>query len=83
MTNRTTSSLPSREKPKFTNESAILKPADVKIHPDEWPCFLLGEAVVYGGDGKTLANLLDAELDGPLVVRGQLHLNKDQKHLRE
>lgn len=79
MTSNTTSSLPNREKSRVTNESRILKPANIRVHTDDWPCFALKGVVVYREDGKSLANLLDAELDGPLIVQGQLHLEKGQK----
>ena len=79
MTNNT-SSLPSRERSaRYTNEATILKPADVNVHTDEWPCFALKQAVVYRADRKVLANLLDAELDGPFVVHGELYLEKGQR----
>ena len=79
MTNNT-SPLPNREKPKkYTDETTILKPANIHTHTDEWPCFVLKEVVVYKENHRTLANLLDAELDGPLVVRGELHLDKGQR----
>ncbi len=65
------------------NEKAVLYPVSKAIHPDDWPCFVLERAVVYGKDGKTLVSLLDAELEGPLTVRGRLEVDKDFRHLRE
>ncbi|KAI1390973.1 uncharacterized protein F4822DRAFT_426826 [Hypoxylon trugodes] len=66
--------------PYFTEES-ILKPASVRVHTDDWPCFLLADATIYHQDG-TLANLLHVDLEGPLIVRGRLEIEKDQeRHL--
>jgi hypothetical protein len=65
------------------NEEDVLLPVSPKIHPDNWPCFVLNDVVVYGKDGKTPASLLHAELEGPLVIRGKLEVDKEFRHLRE
>jgi hypothetical protein len=72
----------SRE-PTCLNEEDVLLPVFKQLDPDEWPCFVLNEAVVYGKDGETPASLLDAELDGPMVVRGRLEVDKEFRQLRK
>ncbi|KAI1262512.1 hypothetical protein F5Y18DRAFT_152364 [Xylariaceae sp. FL1019] len=57
-------------------ETAILKPAPPTQHFDDWPCFTLTDAAVYHRDG-TFANQLNAELEGPFIVRGVLETDKD------
>lgn len=66
----------------FLKEEEVLQPVSKDLHPDNWPCFVINGAVVYGKDGKTPANLLHAELEGPLIVRGKLEVDKDFRHLR-
>jgi hypothetical protein len=63
-------------------EEEVLQPVSKDLQPDNWPCFVLNGAVVYGKDGKTPANLLHAELEGPLIVRGKLEVDKEFRHLR-
>jgi hypothetical protein len=67
----------------FWNEEEVLQPVSVETHPDDWPCFVLEDAVVYKKDGLLLGNLLHAETDGPLIVRGSLEVDKDFRDLRE
>ncbi|KAI0157688.1 hypothetical protein GGR57DRAFT_460651 [Xylariaceae sp. FL1272] len=57
-------------------ETAILKPAPATQHFDDWPCFTLTDAAVYHRNG-TFANQLNAELEGPFIVRGILKTDKD------
>jgi hypothetical protein len=71
---------PSRKIPRLTEED-VLQSTSKELDPDNWPCFVLREAVVYGKDGRTPANLLHAELEGPLTVRGILEVDKDFRHL--
>jgi hypothetical protein len=71
---------PSRKVPRLTEED-VLQSAPKDLDPDNWPCFVLKEAVVYGKDGRTPTNLLDAELEGPLCVRGKLEVDKEFRHL--
>ncbi len=63
-------------------EEEVLQPVSKTIHPDNWPCFVLNGAVVYGKDGVTPANLLHAELESPFIVRGKLEVDKEFRHLR-
>jgi hypothetical protein len=65
------------------NENLLLKPADQQIDPDEWPCYVLKDAIVYRKDGKTPTNLLHTELEGPFILRGQLKVSKEQKANRK
>ncbi|KAI0381873.1 hypothetical protein F5Y04DRAFT_254546 [Hypomontagnella monticulosa] len=62
----------------YYTEESVLKSASSRAHPDDWPCFLLNDATIYHKDG-TLANLLHVELEGPLIVRGRLEIEKDQE----
>ncbi|KAI0011217.1 hypothetical protein F4779DRAFT_574754 [Xylariaceae sp. FL0662B] len=61
----------------YYKESAVLKPVSTRVHPDDWPCFLLADATVYHRDG-TLANLLHVDLEGPFIVRGRVEIERDQ-----
>ncbi|KAI1131165.1 hypothetical protein F5Y10DRAFT_233976 [Nemania abortiva] len=59
-------------------ETSVLKPVDPSTHTDDWPCFLLTDASVHHPDGS-LANQLNVDLVGPLIVRGRLELEKDNE----
>ncbi|KAI1466322.1 uncharacterized protein F4812DRAFT_433664 [Daldinia caldariorum] len=62
----------------YYREDSVLKPVSARAHTDDWPCFLLTGATVFHKDG-TLANLLHVDLEGPLIVRGKLEIEKDQE----
>jgi hypothetical protein len=62
-------------------EEDVLQYTSKDLDSDNWPCFVLKEAVVYGKDGRTLTNLLNAELEGPLMVRGKLEVDREFRHL--
>ncbi|KAI0881060.1 uncharacterized protein GGS22DRAFT_75157 [Annulohypoxylon maeteangense] len=62
----------------YYQEETVLKTASSRAHPDDWPCFLLTDATIYHRNG-TLANLLHVDLEGPLIVRGRLEIEKDQE----
>ncbi|KAI2470856.1 hypothetical protein F4781DRAFT_160032 [Annulohypoxylon bovei var. microspora] len=62
----------------YYQEETVLKPASSRAHPDDWPCFLLVDATIYHRNG-TLANLLHVDLEGPLIVRGRVEIEKDQE----
>ncbi|KAI2641648.1 hypothetical protein GGS26DRAFT_536271 [Hypomontagnella submonticulosa] len=62
----------------YCTEESVLKPVSARVHTDDWPCFLLIDATIYHKDG-TLANLLHVDLEGPLIVRGKLEIEKDQE----
>ncbi|RYO88052.1 hypothetical protein DL762_003937 [Monosporascus cannonballus] len=63
---------------RYLRESTVLKPAPASAHTDDWPCFLLVDATVYHRNGS-MANLLHVDLEGPLIVRGRLEVEKDQE----
>ena len=62
---------------KYIPETEALRPVGKKVHPDDYPCFVLEDTTVYLQDGKTIANLLNAELEGAFVVRGRLIVDGD------
>ncbi|KAI1096681.1 hypothetical protein F5B19DRAFT_434023 [Rostrohypoxylon terebratum] len=62
----------------YYQEETVMKPVSSRIHADDWPCFLLTDATVYHKNG-TLANLLHVDLEGPLIVRGKVEIEKDQE----
>ncbi|RYP91446.1 hypothetical protein DL770_002385 [Monosporascus sp. CRB-9-2] len=63
---------------RYLRESTVLKPVPASAHTDDWPCFLLADATVYHRNGS-MANLLHVDLEGPLIVRGRLEVDKDQE----
>lgn len=68
---------------KCLSEEEVLQPVSKTIGSDDWPIYLLQDAVVYGKDGETLANLLHTELEGPFSIRGKLVVDRDYHHFRE
>lgn len=59
---------------KYEPESSVLKPTKT-LESDEWPCFVLKDAVVYRktADGQLeIANVCNVDLEGPFIVRGKL-----------
>ena len=58
----------------YFKETAILHKKKAGLDPTKWPTFVLNDVTVYRQDGKTLANALYAELDGPFIVRGKLDI---------
>ncbi|KAI9734471.1 MAG: hypothetical protein M1818_006860 [Claussenomyces sp. TS43310] len=67
---------------KSVGEEDILRPVSNKQHPDDWPCFLLKDAIIYRKDGKSIGNLLNAELDGPFTIYGTLEVGEGLDHLQ-
>lgn len=65
----------------YLSEDKVLKPVSKGQDPDDWPCFVLGNAVVYSKDGARLANLLHTEEEGPFMMRGILEVDKDFRKL--
>lgn len=52
------------------------------MDPDEWPCFVLKDAVVYRklkGGQLQIANVCNVDLEGPFVVRGRLELDPSEE----
>ncbi|KFY48696.1 hypothetical protein V495_01115 [Pseudogymnoascus sp. VKM F-4514 (FW-929)] len=68
--------------PKCLSESEVLQPVSHTVGSDDWPIYLLKDAVVYGKDGESLANLLHTELEGPFSIRGKLVVDREYQHLR-
>src|SRR6516165_177878 len=63
------------------NEEDVLPPKDEDDDSDSWHEFSLTQVTIYNQCLLEHANLLEAELDGPLVVRGYLNLEDDQECL--
>ncbi|KAL1894764.1 hypothetical protein Sste5346_005739 [Sporothrix stenoceras] len=59
---------------RYVPESTILKPKDPTIIEDEWPIFVLADAIVYRPDGVTMANAVLVAQEGPCIVRGRLEV---------
>lgn len=62
---------------KHTAERNALKTVGKDLDMAEWPSYRLEDTAIYKSDG-TLGNLLNAELEGPFVVRGKLVLLDEQ-----
>lgn len=60
-------------------EKDVLAPAPADEDPDDWPCHILEDVVIYSQDGKSLVNLLEAELHGPFLVQGKLEVETQYK----
>lgn len=60
-------------------EKDVLKPAPQEEESDDWPCYILNQAVIFSQDEKSMVNLLEAELHGPFLVRGKLEVEKESK----
>lgn len=69
--------------PKILSEGEVLQPVSRTIKSDDWPIYLLKDAIVYGKDDESPANLLHAEFEGPFSIRGKLVVDRDYQHLRE
>lgn len=65
-------------------EGRILHPVDKtgpKIDSDDWPCFVLEDAIVYkNGNKEDLCSVLHVELEGPLTIEGKLDLVRMDKN---
>ena len=62
---------------RLKKESAMLKPVSKDSDDDEWPCFVLKDAVIYHKDGVRIANPLLVDIEGPFIVRGLLTIDED------
>src|SRR4051812_25975122 len=67
--------------PQCISEENVLPPKDEDDDDDSWPEFSLAQVTIYNQQSLDHANLLEAELDGPFIVKGYLHLEDDQEHL--
>jgi hypothetical protein len=64
-------------------ERTALKPTPKNLDPDDYPCFILEDTTIYLEDGKTIGNLLHADLQGSFVVRGRLLAGGELRNQRE
>ena len=62
---------------KYIPERAALKSVTKNLDPDDWPCYVLEDTTIYLQNGKTIGNLLHAELQSSFVVRGRLVVDGD------
>ncbi|KAM7223428.1 hypothetical protein V8F06_001305 [Rhypophila decipiens] len=63
----------------YAKETSILKPKPLGVSDSDWPCFVLTDATVYRRDGKTIANPLHCLLEGPMVIKGKLVIDEEDK----
>jgi hypothetical protein len=64
-------------------ETSVMRSIPSGMPSDDWPCFVLTDAVVYHRDGRTMANPLHADLEGPFMVRGKLEVeDREQQTYR-
>lgn len=61
----------------WTKEASILRPVQVSVSDNDWPTFVLYDAVIYEKDRQTFANPLFVDKLGSLVVRGRLNFDDD------
>jgi len=64
----------------YVAECAALRPVGKNEHPDDWPCYVVEDATIYTKGGKTIGNLLHAELQTSFVVRGRLIVDGDLRN---
>ena len=63
-------------------ENKAVKPANKTVHSDDWPEVQLEDATITYPDGS-IANLLNAALQGPFTIRGRIQVNEDSAQYRE
>lgn len=56
----------------WKQESSVVKSVPKGVHVNDYPIFELRDAEVYSSDGNRIASALEAEIYGPLIVRGYL-----------
>jgi len=66
-------------------ETLLLKPRPQDLVEDDWPTFVMTDAVIYCPDGKTLGNPLLIERQGPFIVHGHVEVDTtgDDKERRK
>lgn len=64
-------------------EADALKPIGKNVYLDDYPCFVLEDAVIYLKDKKTIGNLLNTELRGACVIRGRLVVEDELRSRRK
>ncbi|KAM7188325.1 hypothetical protein V8F20_010608 [Naviculisporaceae sp. PSN 640] len=63
---------------RYVKEESILYPKPLDMPDEHWPCYVLTDATVYRSDGKTIANPLHVNLDGPMVIRGRMSIDSSE-----
>lgn len=63
----------------WTEELKVLKPYKPGILDNDWPMFILDDAVIYEKGGKTLGNPLLVHKVGPMVIRGTLEVTEEDE----
>lgn len=66
---------------RFVPEEDILMPTTETIN-DNWPMYVLNDAVVYRPDGKTIAHALLVNIDGPFTIRGRLEIEDGDEEVQ-
>jgi len=66
---------------KCLKEKTVFRSISESSNEDDYPIFTLRNVVVYKQDGTTYGNLLNAELEGPFLVRGALDISDNDKDL--
>ncbi|KAJ6789030.1 hypothetical protein PWT90_07829 [Aphanocladium album] len=65
----------------WRQEASVLRGVGKDVPSDNWPIFQLRDAIVLNRDGTTIESALNIVTNGPFIVRGDLYLTKDEKHL--
>ncbi len=65
----------------WRQEASVLRSVPKTEPNDDWPIFQLRDAIVLNRDGTTVENALHLVPNGPFIVRGNLHYNRDEKRL--
>lgn len=69
--------------PKCLKESSIFKLVGAGENDDDFPCFLLRNVTIYKQDGVTVGNLLNAEVEDPLYVQGQVDFDSEEENIED
>ncbi|EPE05731.1 hypothetical protein F503_08262 [Ophiostoma piceae UAMH 11346] len=65
----------------YAPETSVLMPTKEASNV-EWPGYVLSDAVVYRPDGKTMANALLINQEGPFIIRGRLEIDDDDDEVQ-
>ncbi|KAK3308042.1 uncharacterized protein B0T15DRAFT_508558 [Chaetomium strumarium] len=65
---------------RYSKESSMLRKAPQDVPVDEIPSYVLTDASIYQKDGKSLANPLLINVQGPVMVRGFLEEVEEKWH---
>ena len=57
---------------RWKQESSVVKSVPKHVEVNDYPIFELRDAEVYSSDGTRIVSALEAEIHGPLIVRGYL-----------